>query len=246
MEIRSIGIVGYGAFGKLLHTLIHRFASSVEVRICSSKHQPDGVTFFSLEDAAKSDAIILTVPISAFEETVVKVVPLMREDAVLVDVATVKVHTVEVLKRLAAGRKYIATHPMWGPESYEKRNGDVTGFRIVMTDGTLEAEDYSALTGFLRQCGFDVVEMTAEAHDKHLAETLFLTHLIGQIVARAGFQRTEIDTVSFGHLMDAMESVRHDTGLFADVYRFNPYCRDVLERFSVSEAEVRALLEKEG
>lgn len=244
MVIRSVGIVGYGAFGKLLHTLITRFAPAVTVRIHSSRHEPDGATFFSLEETAKSNALILAVPIRAFEECVVKVIPLMREDTVLIDVATVKVHTVEVLKRLAAGRKYLATHPMWGPESYEKRNGDVTGFRIVMADGTLDPVDYDALTVFLKQCGFDVVEMTAGQHDKHLAETLFLTHLIGQIVARAGFQRTEIDTVSFGYLMDAMESVKHDEKLFQDVFAYNPFCRDVLDRFELKEAEVRKLLEQ--
>src|SRR6185295_16965138 len=115
---------------------------------------------------------------------------------IIVDVATVKVHTVSLLKKLAKGRRYVATHPVWGPESYEKRGGDVAGFRIVMTDGTLTVPEYTALTNFLKNLGFDVVEMSAEEHDKHLAETLFLTHFIGQLVTKAGFGRTEIDTIS--------------------------------------------------
>ena len=85
--------------------------------------------------------------------------------------------------------------------------------------------------------------MSPEEHDKHLAETLFLTHLVGQIIARGEFGRTEIDTVSFGYLMDAVESVKHDTELFQDVFRYNPYCRQVLERFGVAEQAVQALLE---
>src|SRR4029077_1431406 len=94
----------------------------------------------------------------------------------------------------------------------------------------------------LKKCGFDVIEMTAEEHDKHLAETLFLTHFVGQVVARGGFDRTAIDTVSFGYLMDATESVKHDTALFQDVYTFNPYCEEVLKKFEVAEAEVHSLL----
>ncbi|MCE9541056.1 prephenate dehydrogenase/arogenate dehydrogenase family protein [Candidatus Kaiserbacteria bacterium] len=242
--ITSVGIVGYGAFGALLHTVIRRFAPAVSVRIHSSRHEPDGVTFFSLEDTASSDALILAVPIRAFEDTLAKVLPNMGRETVLVDVATVKVHTVEVLKRLAVGKRYIATHPMWGPESYEKRGGDVSGFRIVITESTLDTASRVALTDFLKTCGFDVVEMSPEEHDKNLAETLFLTHLIGQIVSRAGFRRTDIDTVSFGHLMDAMESVRNDTELFADVFRYNPYCKNVLERFADSEKAVRELLDR--
>mgnify|MGYP003394442745 FL=1 len=178
MEIKTIGIIGYGSFGTLAEKLLRRFAADIEVRVHSERHAADGKTFFSFQDTVASDAIVFAVPIAAFEDALTKALPLMRETAIIVDVATVKVHPVEVLKRLAGKRPWIATHPMWGPESYEKRNGDVSGFRIVMADGTLEVANYNALTRFLKQCGFDVVEMSPEAHDKHLAQTLFLTHLV--------------------------------------------------------------------
>lgn len=242
-QIQSVGIVGYGAFGKLLCTLIQRFAPGIEIRIFSSRHEPNGKTFCTLEDVAQSDVVVLAVPIHAFEETLHKVLPLMRKDTVVVDVATVKVHTTTILKRLAADRRYIAAHPMWGPESYTKRGGDITGFRIVLSAHTVPEGVYEACAAFLRQCGFDVVDMSPDTHDKHLAETLFLTHFIGQIVSHAGFDRTNIDTVSFGHLMDAVESVKHDTQLFKDVYAFNPYCKEVMERFHISEEKVRAMLD---
>ena len=244
MKIETVGIVGYGAFGALAHTLIRRFAPDIRVRAYSLNKKPDGKTFFTFSDTVKCDAVIFAVPIRVFEEVLLKALPLMPKNTVIVDVATVKVHTVELLKRLAKRRPYIATHPVWGPESYEKRGGDVTGFRIIMTDGTLAIPDYMAFTGFLKKCGFDVVEMTPEQHDKHLAETLFLTHFIGQIVAQGGFNRTEIDTVSFGYLMDAVESVKHDGKLFKDVYMYNPYCKEVLKRFEMSEEKVSKLLGK--
>ena len=173
-----------------------------------------------------------------------KIVPLVGKDTVIVDIATVKVHTVGLLKKLAKGHRYIATHPMFGPESYEKRAGDIKGFRIVMTDGTLDVPEYTAFTALLKKCGFDVVEMTPEAHDKQIAETLFLTHLIGQGVLEGGFGRTDIDTVSFGYLMDAVESVRRDEQLFRDVFKYNPYCKDVLARFRKAEEKVRGSLEE--
>jgi len=132
---------------------------------------------------------------------------------------------------------------MFGPESYSKRSQDVAGFRIVVTDHTLPKEQYTALTAFLRSIGFTVIEMTAQQHDKHVAETLFLMQFIGQTLFKAEFDRTDIDTVSFGFLMDAVESVRGDEQLFKDVYRFNPYCKEVLERFGNSEKEIRQVLE---
>ena len=40
--------------------------------------------------------------------------------------------------------------------------------------------------------------------------------------------------------MDAVDSVRHDTRLFEDVSRYNPYCREVIERFEANYRKVRA------
>ncbi len=240
--MQTVGIVGHGAFGKLIATLVRRFAPSTEVRIYSSKREPDGKEFFSLPDVASSDAVILAVPIHAFEEALLKILPLARPDTVIVDVCTVKVHTVNLLKKHASGKQWVATHPMWGPESYEKKKGDVTGFRIVIAESTLSEGNVQALSDALKQVGFDVVSIDAETHDKHLAETLFLTHFVGQVIARAGFDRTEIDTVSFGYLMDAVESVKHDEALFRDVFTFNPYCKEVLERFGGEMEEVKQVL----
>ena len=120
---------------------------------------------------------------------------------------------------------------MFGPESYAQRNGDVSGFRIVLTGHNIPGNIYAVFCDTLTNVGFSIIETTADAHDKDLAETLFLTHYIGQIVAHGGFERSDIDTVSFGSLMDAVDSVRHDTGLFEDVFHFNPYCRQVVDRF---------------
>jgi prephenate dehydrogenase len=242
MELRTVGIVGYGSFGSLVRELLSKFAPSVEVRVYSRKHKPDGKTFFPLEQVAQCDAVVPAVPIAAFEATVKMLLPLMREDTVIVDIATVKVHTVKTLKRLAKGRRWIATHPMWGPESYEKKGRSVAGLRIVVCEHTLPKAAYAEAKQALSKLGFDMVEMTAKRHDKHLAETLFLTHFVGQIVHRAGFDRTAIDTVSFGFLMDAVESVKHDTKLFRDVFEYNPYCKEVTKRFELSEKQVRDIL----
>ena len=242
MELKTVGIVGYGAFGALVHTLIKRFAPGIAVRVYSQGKDPDGKTFFPLAEVAKSDVIVLAVPIRAFQATLSQVLPLARKDTVIVDVATVKVHTTGLLKKLAKGQRYIATHPVWGPESYAKRGGDVAGFRLVVAAHTPPQGDYATARATLEHLGFNIVEMTPDSHDKHLAETLFLTHFIGQVVSRGGFRRTDIDTVSFGFLMDAVESVRHDGLLFRDVFRYNPYCADVLKRFKEAESAVRRLL----
>jgi prephenate dehydrogenase len=242
--MRTAGIIGYGHFGVFAHELFKRFAPDIRVAVFSSRHAPDGETFFSLGDVMKSDAVFLCVPIAVYEETIKRVVPLMGAETILVDIATVKLHTAELLRRLAAGKRYVAMHPMFGPESYAKRGHDVTGLRVIVCEHTLPAEEYATYRDALKKCGFEVVEMTADRHDKHLAETLFLTHFVGQVIIKTGFERTEIDTVSFGYLMDAVESVKNDEALFRDVFQFNPYCKNVLDAFEGGEHDVRRMLEK--
>lgn len=240
--MKSIGIVGYGHFGKLVHAMVSRLSPETAVRVYSSRATPDNVLFFSLAEVAACEAVVLSVPIHAFEATVEKLLPLVSWSTVLVDVATVKLHTVEVLERLAPAQRWIATHPMFGPESFAKQGNRVEGLRIVIAKHTLGASEYRDLKVMLEGFGFLVVEKTAQQHDEQLAETLFLTHFVGQIVSRAGFRRTDIDTVSFGYLFDAVESVRKDTELFADVYAYNPYCKAVIERFDEEEKAVKKLL----
>ena len=246
MPLKSIGIIGYGAFGSFLHELIGRLAPQIDVRVFSTRHKLDGKTFFSRENVCTADAVVLAVPIRAFEETLRQILPFVPEHSVIVDVATVKMHTTNLLRSLAENRSYLATHPMFGPRSFSKREGNAKGLRIVVTDHTLPEEDFAVLRSFLTSCGFDVIETTSEKHDLHIAETLFLTHFLGQAVTRSGFTRTEIDSVSFGLLMDAVESVKNDTKLFRDVFRFNPYCQKTLERLLAAGREVRADLKRDS
>ncbi len=244
MQPRSLGIIGHGDFGRFLETLARRFLPGLAVRVHARKAAPDGARFFSLEETCRSDIVIIAVSIRAFEETLVKVLPLLGPDSILVDVNTVKAHPAELLRRHGAGRAYVATHPMFGPYSFEKQGGSLTGLRLVITDHTLPPDDMAGAIAWLKARGLDVLTMSPQAHDRMLAETLFLTHYVSQIVAKGGFVRTDIDTLSFGYLMDAVESVRGDTELFRDVFAFNPYCEDIIRRFETAEGEVHALLEK--
>jgi prephenate dehydrogenase len=198
----------------------------------------DNKTFFDLKTTAQSDIVILCDGISEYEERLVAVLKYARPETILIDVATVKKYTSELCHKYCEGRRFISTHPMFGPESYKKYKGDISGFRIVVTDYALRNDQYQMLKKQFATYGFSIIEMTADEHDKRLAETLFVTHYIGQSILRAGFTRTEIDTLSFQFLMDAVESVKDDKKLFADVYNYNPYCKAVAERFHAAQEAV--------
>ncbi|MEK7509466.1 MAG: prephenate dehydrogenase/arogenate dehydrogenase family protein [Patescibacteria group bacterium] len=242
LTVQSIGIIGYGDFGKFLHELAQVHLPETVVKVSSSRFAPDGKTFFPLEEVCKADILILSVPISALEEVVKNIKPLLGENTVVCDVATVKKHTVAILRENNISR-FIATHPMFGPSSYEKQGKSLKDLRIAVCDSTLSHDERAKTIEFFRTFGLNVLEMTPDEHDKLIAETLFLTHLVGQIVKKGKFERTSIDTISFGFLMDAAESVAHDDALFRDVFKYNPYCSEVLRRFEESEKEIVASLQ---
>ena len=241
MEVQTIGIIGFGDFGQFLFTLAHEHYPDVDVKVFSSQKEPDNIDFFALGEVCKTDLVFVCVPTSAFESTIDKVLPLLGEHTILCDIATVKKYTVSILKEKEVPR-YIATHPMFGPYSYAKHGNSLKDLRIAVCDSSLNKGDVEVFRDFLRQAGLKVLELTPDEHDRLIAETLFLTHLVGQTVKRGGFERTSLDTVSFGFLMDAVESVSHDEELFLDVYKHNPYCEGVLERFEQANEHVQEAL----
>lgn len=243
--IKTVGIVGHGHFGQFVELLVRRFLPEVEVRIFSKRAEIDEERFFSLAKTATTDVVILCGSIAGYEEQLKSLLSYIEKETVVVDVATVKTHTGDLFKKYLSDKRWLSCHPMFGAESYKKQNEDVSGFRIVVTDKTIGEEEYEAVRNFMSGLGFVFIEMSAEEHDKLLADTLFMTHYIGQVMSTAGFGRTNMDTVSFQSLMNAVESVAQDGKLFMDVYNFNPYCESAAVRFhDAQEVVLKGLLRK--
>ncbi len=239
----TIGIVGYGDFGELIYTLTKRYIPSAHIKVFSRSNKEDQNMFFSLKEVCDSDILFLSVPVSAFESVLKNIVPYIKKETVIVDVSAVKTYPIKILEEYPKQINYITTHPLFGPYSYEKKKHSVSGFRIVMCEHNLAQNTYTSISSFLEKLGIVIIKISPDEHDRLIAETLFLTHIIGQTVHQGEFDRTSIDTVSFGFIMDAVESVRGDVVLFKEVFKYNPYCRGVLNRFKVSLVEVEKLLE---
>ena len=92
-----------------------------------------------------------------------------------------------------------------------------------------------------------MIETTPEEHDRQMAATLALTHFIGRSLAEYGAEPLDIDTEGYKRLLFTLEMVTHDTWeLFTDMHRYNPFAKDMRDRFIRAAERVDARLRGEN
>lgn len=235
--IQSVGILGHrGNFGMFTSQCLRDYAPGIELRLWD----PDGFQE-DIERVLSSDAVIFAVPPKAYESVLSEYIPKTRPDTILVDVCTVKVHTVKLLRKLAGTRPYIATHPMFGPQSYLENSRSLRNLQIAICESTLPEQIDAELRDLLKRAQLEIIDMSPEEHDRNAAEEQLLTQYIGRIVAHAGFARSEsgAHTVSSRHFYTAMDIVAKDKKLFEDASDLNPFWAEIEARFEVAAAQLR-------
>ena len=112
----KIGIIGFGRFGKILAEIL---STENEIFI----HDPKGIKCehqrLSLAEITKCEIIFIAVPIREFENVIKSLHKLNLQNTTIIDVCSVKAHPVKVMEKyLPKNVGIIATHPMFGPDSY--------------------------------------------------------------------------------------------------------------------------------
>jgi prephenate dehydrogenase len=240
-----IGIIGYGRFGRLtVKNLAPDFEVLVHTR--SLDKQADivaaGARLVSLPEACAQKVVILCVPISSMQETLRQIAPMVRTDAVVVDVCSVKVFPAQWMRELLpATVDILATHPMFGPDSAAV---SVAGHKIVLCPERIAPQRYAKVKQWLHQKGVILIETTPEEHDRKIAVSLALTHFIGRSLAEFGAQPLDIDTEGYKRLLHILGVVGNDTWqLFEDMHRYNPYAREKRRTFLKAMERIEARLD---
>ena len=225
--ITKISIVGFGRFGKtLLRLLQDNFAVTVydKTPIPPTELPPGVMQAATLADIYKNDVIFYAVPISAFDSVINTHKRYFNPRHTLIDVLSVKVHPAEVFKKHLNNDplpQVILTHPMFGPDS--SKNG-FTGLPIIIDQFMASNVTYAFWKDFFASRALQVVEMTAEQHDKAAANSQGLAHFTGRLLEEFGMQPTPIDSVGAQHLLTLKRQTCNDTWqLFTDLQHYNPY-----------------------
>jgi prephenate dehydrogenase len=225
----TVSVLGMGRFGRLAleHLRPHgrlRVWTRDERKLASL---PEAVTF---EQAAQAEVIVLTVAISAMEETCARLAPLLRPGQLVVDTCSVKVHPVAVMRRqLPEGVGILATHPLFGPDS--GRDG-IRGLKIVLCPVRIATDAYQRVRRFLESLGLVLIEATPEEHDHQAARTQAIFHFLARGLHRLGWGGESMATPGPEAFYRQLGMLQQDTPqLFRDMQRLNPYaaeCRGML------------------
>ena len=234
---RTVAVIGgHGKIGAMLVRLFGDLGHRVVVADLDTELTP-------AEAAAIADVTIVSVPIAATEDVIREVGPHVREDALLMDVTSVK--TAPVAARLAATQgSVVGTHPMFGPSVHT-----LQGQRVVLCRARGDAwADWVRDTFAAR--GLVVTETTAEAHDRAMSAVQVLTHFQTQVqgltLARLGMSLDEsLRFTSPAYLLELYVAARHfaqDPELYGAIEMRNPRLSDVTDTFGEAARELTEIL----
>jgi prephenate dehydrogenase len=228
----SIGLIGFGAFGRLMATHLQPHLPLV-VFDPASPATPDlagkGLIPGGIAAVAACDIVVLAVPVDRMADAIAALRPHLRAGTVVLDVGSVKIEPARLLLAgLPDDVEIIGTHPLFGPQS--ARDG-LSGLKIALCP--LRGGSVRRIAAFVRHVlKLDVILTTPDAHDRDMALVQGLTHLVAKILVRMEPVPRRMTTKSFELLMQATEMVRYDApGVFHAIERANPHARAVRERF---------------
>lgn len=234
-----IGIIGgLGKMGRWFHRFFAELAYPVSVA--------DIGTEVTAEDLAGTCQVVLVaVPLQQTVEVVRTVGPLVQDDALLMDIASLKSEVVSAMLEVTSAA-VIGTHPLFGPGE-----PNVTGQTMVLCPGRGQRWQDWLKTIFV-EAGAQVEVVLPEVHDYYMAVVQGLTHFstlaLGLTIDSMGLDLENLKrfaTPAFHRrLMEISHLLSQDADLYAAMPMLNAtygvFCRE-FERIIL---ELKAVIAK--
>lgn len=226
-HIRSIALVGFGAFGRLAARHLAPHATLLVHDPTAREHdiRDAGGEPVSLEQAAGADVVLLATPVQAIESAAKAIAPHVRPGSLVADVASVKSLPVRwMLEHLPEHADVLGAHPLFGPQTAAERAG-IAGEPIALCRGRIDDESYARVRAFLAEkLSLHVVELTPDEHDRQMALVQAVTHLIGHTASEMDLPDLETGTLAYRRLMQMKHNTENDSpALYDAIQRLNPH-----------------------
>ena len=229
--MNSVGIIGFGRFGKVLANILQR-GFAIKAYDPKPAGPFPGVQFLDLDTVLNEKVVFIAVPIRHFESVIADISTKLKKETTMIDVCSVKNYPVNImLKILPDHIGVIATHPMFGPDSYMSNSN----LKMMINNTRDLYNQYSFWKRFFSDQSIQIIEMTPDQHDRLAAKTQGVTHFLGRMLKEFGIKKTNIDTQGFRDLLDLVGQTCNDTWeLYADLQLYNPYTADMVEKLKAS------------
>lgn len=237
MEDIHIGIIGgTGGMGRIFADLFRREGYTVHVA-----GRTTGLDIPAM--AKKCSVIIVSVPIGITVEIIEQIGPLMREDALLMDLTSLKTEPIRAMLH-SSPAEVIGLHPLFGPAV-----DSVAGYTIVLCPARTERWlDWTR--DILKKHGATVVETAPERHDKLMAIVQVLNHLnsitMGMVLKEWGVDLAELEKfttpIFTTKLAIIKELFTNNPRLYADIITLNPHSGALLDLYRRTLSDVDILI----
>jgi len=248
----EIAIIGLGLIGSSLTRVIKSkslcdrlvlFDADVEVR---EKAVALGLGDVVADDIAQAvaaaDLVVMAIPVGAMANVAVEIAPYLKQGVVITDTGSTKGSVIkDVSPALPDHAVFIPSHPIAGTEYSGPESGFATLFKdrywIVIPNGADDA-DTETFKGFLSATGAIVESMDCDYHDKVLAITSHLPHLIAYTIVGTAFDlendlQNDVIRFSASGFRDFTRIASSDPVMWRDVFMNNSEAvLEMLQRFN--------------
>ena len=256
MKVTTLTIVGVGLIGGSIGLAAKRRKVAGRVlgagRRQASLNQALALgaideSFLDLAAAVhQADVAVFCAPVDQIAEQIIAWAPGCTSGTLLTDAGSTKAEIVRSVEgRLPRGVAFVGSHPLAGSEKRgpEYANGDLFQDRLTIVTQT-PATDPSALartTAFWQALGSRVQVMHPEDHDRALALTSHLPHLVA--AALAGILPPELQPLTASGFRDTTRVAAGDPTLWTGVFAQNRLAvLDALDRLEVRLSQFREAL----
>ena len=233
----TIAVIGLGLIGSSviraaqsqgLAKRLVAYDRNQAVRDCAKRIDlGDLVTDTLAEAVADADLVLMAVPVGAMASVAEAMAPALKPGAVITDTGSTKSSVIrDVAPYLPDHCHFLPSHPIAGTEYSGPESGFATLFKdrywIITPDG-VDEEVVSTFRAFLKAMGAIVETMTAEYHDRLLAITSHLPHLIAYTIVGTAFDfeqqiRNDVIRFSASGFRDFTRIAASDPVMWRDVF----------------------------
>jgi cyclohexadieny/prephenate dehydrogenase len=236
-----VTLIGIGLIGSSLARVIRRDRLAREIVVCdASAAARDKALELGLADRAVADAaaavrgadlVLLCTPVMSFGAIGAAIGPKLKAGAILSDVGSVKRAVVEALTpHVRRGVHLVPGHPIAGTENSGPEAGFAELFKgrwcILTPPAGTDARAVERVAKLWRSAGMEIAVMPPEHHDRVLAITSHVPHLIAYTIVNTvsdleGTMRADVIKFAASGFRDFTRVAGSDPTMWRDVFLSN-------------------------